>query len=492
MKLGQLLKDVLDEPLYVSCRDWDITGLSCDSRTIEPNSVFVALSGARFKGVDFIREAIAKGARVVISNLPQIPVETKEQVCFICVKDPFKALKGVVRNFFQNPSRKIKTIGVTGTNGKTTITYLVESILQRARKTCGVIGTINYRLKGKAIPSINTTPGLLDNQRILTMWVQEGVDYAVMEVSSHALDQGRVDLIDFKTAVFTNLTREHLDYHKTMEAYFLAKARLFTNLASDSLAVVNLDDPYGQRLAPKIKSRLLTYALQENADIYAREIQMDPSGTRFKLYSPGGDILIHTQLIGVHNVVNILAAAAVGIGEGLRLAEIKEGIENLTLVPGRLERVDFAQDYSILIDYAHTPDALEKVLKNLREICQARLILVFGCGGDRDKTKRPLMGGLASQLADFSVVTSDNPRGEDPQSIIAEILPGFKKNNFTVKLERQEAMRYALQLARPGDIVLIAGKGHETYQIFKDKTIPFNERETIGQILAAQRKCLSH
>ncbi|HQP10851.1 MAG TPA: UDP-N-acetylmuramoyl-L-alanyl-D-glutamate--2,6-diaminopimelate ligase, partial [Candidatus Omnitrophota bacterium] len=364
-----------------------------------------------------------------------------------------------------------------------TITYLLEAILGQAKKECGVIGTVNYRLADTVVPAGQTTPGFLDNQHFLTSLAWQHVPYCVMEVSSHALTQDRVHGIDFKGAIFTNLTSDHLDYHETRENYFQAKSLLFRNLGPGSTAVINIDDPYGQRLLSMTQAKVVTYGIERTADVMAKKIRMDMSGSRFALIALEGKVEIKTRLVGMYNIYNILAAISMCLAEGVSLKDIRKGIDRLGAVPGRLERVDCGQKFSVFIDYAHTQDALKNVLETVRKISKAKIILVFGCGGNRDKTKRPLMGEVAGRLADFAFVTSDNPRNEDPQSIIDQILPGFQRDNYKVIVNREEAIGQALKMAKSGDAVLIAGKGHEMYQIFANGPVYFNEREIVKKFL---------
>lgn len=379
--------------------------------------------------------------------------------------------------------KKIKMIGITGTNGKTTITYLLESIIHCTGKRSGVIGTVNHRFADKQFRAKNTTPGLLENQRYLAEMLDANMDYCIMEVSSHGLAQGRVKGIDFHVAVFTNLTSDHLDYHKDREEYFQVKAVLFNCLSKNASAVINTDDTYGNRLLGMTRSAVTTYGIKHKADIMAEDIDLSLSGTTFTLITPVGEISIETKLIGMHNVYNILAAVGVCLHENVSLSKIKEGIEGLAFVPGRLEEIKCGQDFYVFVDYAHTEDALRSVLESLKYINGARRILVFGCGGDRDRDKRPKMGRIASDLADFTVLTNDNPRSEDPKDVVDQIAAGFNNNNYEVILDRREAINKGLMSAKTGDIVLIAGKGHEEYQIFKDNTIDFNEREIVRDCL---------
>ncbi len=488
MRLEQLLGSQYQGQLFNSSfKELDIESISSDSRQVKENSLFVALKGTSANGINYIPEAIQKGARVIAtSEQVALPLPAKD-ICLLHVDDPHHFLREVARRFYGNPSQVIRTIGVTGTNGKTTVSYLLESILESAGKRSAVMGTVNYRMGKKVFASVNTTPGLCENQFFLSQLVKEDFDYCVMEVSSHALAQGRVDLIDFVTAIFTNLTSDHLDYHQSRENYFQAKAKLFTGLAPSSSAVINIDDPFGQRLPSMTKARCVTYGIKGAADVRAKDIHLSLEGTQFKFISAQEEISIETSLVGIYNVYNILAVIAACLKEGLKGDAIREGIRRLKGVPGRLERLDYGQNFSIFIDYAHTQDALENVLKTLRQVSRSKIILVFGCGGNRDRTKRPLMGEAAGQWADRCIVTSDNPRQEDPRAIIDEILPGFKRDNYKVIVDRREAIEVALSAAKEGDIILIAGKGHEDYQILKDKKIPFYEKDIVKEYFQCLR-----
>ncbi len=465
---------------------YTVAMISCDSREAQKDGLFVALPGFKFDGNDFIKDAVAQGARIIAKKGPERRLSEftiPDDIAVLDVKDPKSFLRVATLHFYGQPSQHIRTIGITGTNGKTTITYLLESIIHAAGQSCGVIGTVNYRIGNKILPSKNTTPGFLDNQRLLAELLRLNVGYCVMETSSHALAQGRVDGIDFAGAVFTNLTQDHLDFHKDMESYFQAKALLFTHLTNGAAAVINSDDSYGKRLVPLSKGRVITYAIDQQADVHAQHIHYQLSGTDFDIVYPSGKVSLHTRLIGKHNVYNLLAAFALAYALGFDASVIKKGLEGSPHVPGRLEAVNSGQDFFVFIDYAHTEDGLINVLKSLRAVSPERIIVVFGCGGDRDKGKRPKMGAAACTLADYSIVTSDNPRSEDPQSIIDEILTGFTNGNYETCVDRREAIGRALKMAQKGQLVLIAGKGHESEQIFKDKTIPFNERKIVEDFL---------
>jgi UDP-N-acetylmuramoyl-L-alanyl-D-glutamate--2,6-diaminopimelate ligase len=506
MRLSELINGIYNKPLPASYRDFEVLTISCDSREEQKDGLFVALPGFKFNGRDFIKDAIDKGAKIIVKqeitfchpersegshpsrdSSPLGLRMTTDNVCVLDVDDPKYFLYGVGQRFYGSPSDKIKSIGVTGTNGKTTVTYLIESIIHAAARRCGVIGTVNYRIGAKIIPSKNTTPGFLDNQRYLAQLAGLGIDYCVMEASSHALDQGRLEGIHFSAGIFTNLTQDHLDYHISMDNYFKAKTLLFKDLSSEVASVINVDDEYGKRLGPLTKSKIVTYAIDGPADVRAQNITYHLSGSQFEIVFPKGKIRIHTQFIGKYNIYNILAAFAWGISQDLGPEIVRRGIENLTHVPGRLEAVENQNGFFIFIDYAHTEDGLFNVLKSLRAVTPTKIILVFGCGGDRDRTKRPKMARVACSFADHSILTTDNSRSEDPQAIIDEVVTGFTKRNYEICVDRKEAIGRALKMAQKDQIVLIAGKGHEDYQVFKDRTIAFNERGIVKECLQSMK-----
>ena len=470
--------------VYCDLEDFEVSGISCNSKNILPNFVFVAIKGTKEDGHKFIQEAIVKGAKAVVVECQLSSVKCQDnKINLIKVDNARKALAKLAAGFYGNPSAKIKVVGITGTNGKTTISYLIEALLKEAGKIPGVIGTINYRFKDKVIPAKNTTPGQIELQSALADMSREGTNYVVLEVSSHALDQDRTEGIDFHCAIFTNLTGDHLDYHQTLENYFQAKAKLFQNINLHSVAIINNDDIYGRKLKELIKSKIITYGIENPADIRAADINFDISHTEFRLVAPQGEINFTSRLIGRHNVYNILAAVAFALKEGLSLSVIKSAIERFYYVPGRLERIEFLGNFLVFVDYAHTEDALVNVIKTLRQVSGNRIIVVFGCGGERDKTKRPKMGYAVSELADYAIITNDNPRSEDPLEIIEEIKKGISKKNFCVIPDRKEAINKSLTLAKSGDIVLVAGKGHENYQILNDRIIHFDDRETVRECL---------
>jgi UDP-N-acetylmuramoyl-L-alanyl-D-glutamate--2,6-diaminopimelate ligase len=490
MKLKRLI-EALGNPRIFNFHDFTVKGISSDSKSVRDGFIFIAIKGTKEDGHRFIGEALKKGAKAVISQIPQVKslefqhkkFGSRNNCSWIYVKNSRQALAQLAAHFYQHPARRMKVIGITGTNGKTTVSYLIEGLLREAGLETAVMGTINYRFKGKIIPARNTTPGPLDIQSLLAQMQAEKVGYCVMEVSSHALDQERVLGVDYSYAIFTNLTQDHLDYHLNMQEYFKAKAKLFKNLSPQAKAIVNIDDAYAGQILKLTRAKKITFGLNKKAQVSATNIRFDIHGTKFLALTPRGELALSTKLIGRHNVYNILAALSFGINEGLDADLMKSAIGKFKSAPGRLERIDCGQDFSVFVDYAHTDDALKNVLVTLRELSEGRIIVVFGCGGNRDRGKRPKMGRVVSELADLAIVTSDNPRDEEPQDIIADITRGMRRKNYKVILERQEAISASLKIARPQDIVLIAGKGHENYQIFKSRTIHFDDRQVTRECL---------
>jgi UDP-N-acetylmuramoyl-L-alanyl-D-glutamate--2,6-diaminopimelate ligase len=488
MRLRQLIKTLDNSKPYSDIADFQVKGISCNSQEVWTGFVFVAIKGNKEDGHKFIKEAMDRGAKAIVTQGYYSDVKGNEDISFIEVPDTRKALAALASEFYGWPSEKIKVVGITGTNGKTTISYLIEAVLKEEHFNPAVIGTINYRFKNKVVTAKNTTPGPIEIQSMLAQMLKEGIKYAIMEVSSHALDQQRIAGIDFHSAIFTNLTQDHLDYHLTLENYFQAKAKLFKNLQSSSFCVINNDDNYGRKLKKLTQAQIITYGIEADADVVAKDIKLGVYQTEFKVKTKEGQIGFKTHLIGGHNVYNILACISWAIKEGFKLQVIKSAIEKFSFVPGRLERINSAGYFSVFVDYAHTEDALNNVLRFLRQISTGRrIIVVFGCGGERDKTKRPKMGRVVTGLADYAIITNDNPRSEDPEEIINAIRSGISKNNYCVIFDRKKAIRQALSIAKSGDIVLIAGKGHEDYQILKDKTIPFDDREVARECLAARK-----
>ncbi len=483
MKLGDLLQEIYTGTISEKFALYDIQSVGCDSRKLGPGSLFVSLKGSKCNGSDYIDEAIVKGAVCIVIEASQSVDVFNKNVCFLKVEDAKQFLKVITKKFFNSPSKRIQCLGITGTNGKTTISYIVESILTAAGKKCGVIGTINCHYGEKSILLQNTTPNIVDISQYLSQMVENGFSHCALEVSSHALDQGRVDGLDFKVAIFSNLTQDHLDYHPSMEDYFYAKSKLFSSLSKESFAIVNVDDRWGRKLIERTQAKVSRYGIDSPSDVMASNISLEVLSSKFLLTVEQDQCEIETSLIGKHNIYNILAAAAACRVIGIDLEYIQRGIENVNHVPGRLEPIYCKKDFSIFVDYAHTDDALKNVLTSIRETCRGKVILVFGCGGDRDKGKRVKMGEVASALADFSIITNDNPRSENPDEIVKKIASGFQHDHYLIFLDRQEAIKKALSMAQKNDVVLIAGKGHEDYQILKQKTLHFDDRQVIRELL---------
>lgn len=486
MKIKKLIKTLGSSAAVPSLKDFNVSGISCNSKDVKDDFIFVAVKGSRYDGNKFLNEAIKNGAKAVVVSV-NIKLPGYKNIYFIKVKDTRIALAKLAVEFYANPSAKIKVIGVTGTNGKTTITYLLEAILKKHGKPAGVIGTVNCRFKDKVIPSKNTTPGALLLQSMLADMLREGLKYACMEVSSHALDQGRVEGVNFHSAIFTNLTQDHLDYHKTLNNYFKAKARLFKDIPSGSFVALNNDDRYSAKLRKITGAKVVTYGIDNKADCFAADIKYSVSYTAFRLISPIGETNLKINLIGKHNIYNILAACAWAQKEGIYMRTIKSAVEGFSLVPGRLERISFNGDFSVFVDYAHTDDALKNVILSLRNISANKIIVVFGCGGERDRVKRPKMGRIVTELSDYAIITSDNPRREAQSQIFQDIKKGITKDNYCIIPERYDAIKKSLSLASAGDIVLVAGKGHENYQIIRDKAIAFDDREVVKECLKSAK-----
>jgi len=507
MKLERLIKG-LDIKNISGETSGEVSALCFAADKCVKDSLFVAVSGLQTDGHRFIPEAISRGARFIVYEKDEpLPSE----VVAIRVSDSRRALGRLARNFFGNPSASLTLLAVMGTNGKTTITYLLESILKAAGFNCGVLGTVNYRYNNQTYPAPNTTPESYEFQRIMRAMADEGVTHVIAEVSSHAVDLKRVDDCDFDLGIFTNLTRDHLDYHLTMENYFQAKKRFFAEILPQSKKVhpqkmaVNADDPWGQRILREVSLPALTYGLESDCAVKAGDYALSLSGIKARIHLGGESVSVSSPLIGKFNLYNILAAAGAAFILQVPPDVIKKGIENLSSVPGRLEAVASSSGINVFVDYAHTDDALRRVLQNLAELKKQRIITVFGCGGNRDRGKRPLMGEAAATLSDLTIITSDNPRLEDPLAIIAEIETGIDLSKvqktspenlrlqngtraYTVIPERKKAIEAAVNEAQTGDIVLIAGKGHEDYQILGTRKIPFDDRAVTRQILESRSR----
>ncbi len=477
MKLGNIIKglDTISIRGNTSC---EITGITKDSRNVSEGFLFFVTSAS----CAYIEDAFKRGARAVVTD-----GEINEPfVCVVRVGDIMKALGQAAANFYRHPSRRAHITGITGTNGKTTTTYLIESIFRSAGKEPGVIGTISYRYAGKTFKAANTTPGASEINGLLSDMVNTGISHIVMEASSHALDQARVEGVDFDVAIFTNLTHDHLDYHGTFENYGASKKLLFEDYLARSskkkrYAIMNIDDPSIRDFTIAAPVTMFSYSTRGFADAFLSEYSESIDGLTLTINLPGRKIPIVSPLIGMFNASNILAAALSGYATGISHRAIKEGIERLRGVPGRLERVANDRGISVFVDYAHTPDAIKNVLSLLGQLTKGKLIVVFGCGGMRDAAKRPIMGALASRLADEVIITSDNPRNENPAQIIADITRGVEGKRLRIIEDRREAIFEGIRAAGPDDVVLVAGKGHEDYQIVGDSILHFSDREVVEE-----------
>ncbi|MCL1972604.1 MAG: UDP-N-acetylmuramoyl-L-alanyl-D-glutamate--2,6-diaminopimelate ligase [Endomicrobia bacterium] len=495
------LKDIpaLQNAVIYGDENTEIHGVSYDSRSVKKGDIFFALPGHQTDGKKFIQDAISKGAVAVVTEKKDDNISVVQ----IVTGDIFKFMPEFCAEFYNHPDREMTVVAITGTNGKTTITYMIESILEYCGIQCGVIGTVNYRYAGKVFDAPNTTPQSADVYRMMREMADSGIKYLVMEVSSHALALGRVDGIDFDIAVFTNLTQDHLDLHKNMESYFDTKSMLFTGLGKGTknntkYAIINADDKYGKKLSKiSINAEKIMYGAKskDDASFKAENISVSGSGSGFDLTYGGITEKIEIKHIGLHNVYNALASLASCLCCGIDFKNAVMGLNKSVQAPGRLEKIDTKNSgFEIAVDYAHTDDALKNVLSALRDLKPKRVITVFGCGGDRDRTKRPVMGKVAAEMSDFVFVTSDNPRSENPSQIILDIEVGIKraeKSNYKVVVDREEAIKEAVVMAQKGDIILLAGKGHETYQIIGTQKVHFNDMEVAKKYLELREKILS-
>jgi UDP-N-acetylmuramoyl-L-alanyl-D-glutamate--2,6-diaminopimelate ligase len=466
--------------------DRQVESVAYDSRRVQKNSLFVALRGEKSDGHQFIDQAIERGATAIVSERD----EKNPRATSIKVANSRTALADIAAAFYQHPTRRLKMAAVTGTNGKTTTTFLIKHIAEKAGLRCGLIGTVRYEIADRVLPSVRTTPEALELQELLAQMLNAGCKAAAMEVSSHAIAQERTRGLEWDVAVFTNLTQDHLDFHGTMEKYFESKLQLFTGLAKQerkkkAVAVVNLDDRYGKQILDRLGDTVpvVTYGMGVHADFRASNYRPEFAGTSYQLDARGKIYLVRVPLIGRFNVANSLAAIAAANAIGVPIRDAVLSLAKSPQVPGRLEAVPAKRQFQVFVDYAHTPDALLNVLKTLRELSPRKLIVVFGCGGDRDRAKRPLMAAAADQNADFSIITSDNPRKEDPEAIINEVEKGFRSQRYEKITDRTEAITRAIALAQPRDIVLIAGKGHEAYQEFANTTVPFDDLQIARRAL---------
>jgi UDP-N-acetylmuramoyl-L-alanyl-D-glutamate--2,6-diaminopimelate ligase len=486
MQLKELIQDLAAASVEGPV-EREVAGITYDSRRVTPGMVFVAIPGRHTDGHDFINNAIERGATAVICERNGfVPGRATK----IKVSDVREALARAARSFYQHPSARLKVIGVTGTNGKTTVAFMIKAILEAAGIKTGLIGTVRYEIGDRVIPAQRTTPESLEVQQMMAQMLRTDCQACVMEVSSHALEQKRVFGVEFDVAIFTNLTRDHLDYHGTMESYFGSKQKLFAALkqgTKKAAAVINIDDTYGARLAGQSNVEVeLTYGLEPAARLRATKIQLGKEGSRFVIESSERNFACRLPLIGRHNIYNALAAAGASLALNIPVVTVQAALNAMPPVPGRLETVSLKQPFGVYVDYAHTDDALKNVLTTLREITPGRLLLTFGCGGNRDAGKRSRMGKVAAELADFTIVTTDNPRRESPETIAAQIVEGYRSvrsEGVSVQLERRRAIGQIISQAQAGDTVLIAGKGHETYQEFEDTVAPFDDRVHAQEML---------
>jgi len=483
LKLINILNN-LEFELVQGDLDTEINKVEYDSRNIKFNDVFICIKGYETDGHGYVNNALEKGAAVIVC---EDDISTKSDCAVIKVKDTRKAMAEIGSNFYGNPKNKIKLIGVTGTNGKTTSTFMIKSILEAAGFKVGIIGTITNSIGEKKITASRTTPESLDLHKLFKEMVDSGIDYCVMEVSSHSLYLDRVYGLQFSQGVFTNLTRDHLDFHKTFENYYRSKLMLFNNCKN---SIINIDGEYGIKVMEDINGNRITFSLESEADVKGRNLVMHSRGVEFDLEFKNSLTHINLNIPGKYNVENAIGSAAACLLEGIPIDTVKKGLESMLCVPGRCELVTHGYNlgFDVIVDYAHTPDGLENILKTAREFTRGRLISVFGCGGDRDKTKRPVMGDIGTKLSDIAIITSDNPRTENPDMIINDILHGIKSNNYIVVENRKEAIKKSIELAEIGDIIVIAGKGHEDYQILKSGKIHFDEREIVKEILKEGRE----
>jgi UDP-N-acetylmuramoyl-L-alanyl-D-glutamate--2,6-diaminopimelate ligase len=489
MRLSEILSLLPFSEQFSETYDIEINEIKMDSREITKGDLFVCIRGFTVDGHDYVKEAVSNGAAVIVAEkniTASVPV--------IVVSDTVRFLAMAATKYYDFPSNGVPLIGVTGTNGKTTVTYLLEKIFQFHANKTAVIGTIQMKIGETVYPVDNTTPDALFLQKTFRKMIDEGVERVIMEVSSHALDQGRVYGCDYNIAIFTNLTQDHLDYHDSMDDYLRAKSLLFAQLGNKyrltdrKYAIINHDDPACRKLKRATSQAVVTYGIDNESSIMAKSISLSPTGTHFLLCTPKGDVEIRSKLIGKFNVSNMLAASSAALVSGVPLDTIKRALESIKGVNGRFELVQHKHPFSVIVDYAHTPDSLENVLKTICEFAKQNVYVVVGCGGDRDRTKRPLMAKMAIKYTDCAIFTSDNPRTEDPNDIISDMISGLPdtSENYKVIVDRKKAIFYAIQQAKKDDIILIAGKGHETYQQIGHTKLHFDDREIAKEALLAK------
>lgn len=488
MKLGNLLNGVEVIGSYGNM-DKDIAGITYDSRRTAKNSLFVCITGFKTDGHRFIQSAIDNGASALVIERDIEGIKEyveKHGISIIRVNDSREAISKLAANFYDNPSERFKVVGITGTNGKTSVTYLINNILEANNKRTSLIGTIKSKILDEEYKMANTTPESVELQHFFNEMVKKDIDVCSMEVSSHSLELKRVEDVSFNIGVFTNLTADHLDFHKDMDSYKNAKSKLFYK--TQDVNIINIDDKYGKEIYEEIKkidTPVLSYGTSSHCDIYAKNIDMYASYSEFDLVTPRFSGKIRINIPGLFSIYNILAAISVCYTMGYGYGEILKGIRAIKPVRGRFETVENNRGIGVIVDYAHTPDALENVLKTINEFAKGKVILVFGCGGDRDGTKRPIMGKIGYEMSDYAIITNDNPRTEDPEKIVEDILEGIgpDKEKYEIVMDRREAIKRAVEKAKKGDIILIAGKGHETYQIIDDRVFDFDDKEVALEFL---------
>lgn len=496
MKTKELFRCISDKKAF-NLNNTEVKGISYDSRKVKDRFLFVAIKGTTYDGHRFIKDAVDRGAKIIVAGKRSAVLPS--DVAEIIVADTKDALHKLAAEFYGHPSKKIKVAGITGTNGKTTVSFIVKHILEHAGSKCGLIGTINYQIGERTINSTNTTPESLDIQQFLYDMLEEKCKWAVMEVSSHGLDQGRIEGIHFDTGIFTNISsHEHLDYHKRFKTYLNAKLKFFTEYLKKSekenkTGIVNIDDAYSNyfiKALEKNSIRCITYGKKNNADIRLKDYSIKKDGNYITVKTGQEEMQIYTRIRGAANIYNTLAGIAFAKSTGIPLSSVKESLGLLESVPGRFESVNAGQNFDVIVDYAHTHHALANLISSVKEMRPSRILLVFGCGGDRDRTKRPLMGGIAVKMADIVFITSDNPRSENPEKIIEDIEKGipFYRRKFVSIPDRRQAIKAAVMAARKGDCIIIAGKGHETFQIMKNTIIPFDDKEEVKKAIAEKNQ----
>ena len=485
MQLKRIIKDIEIEFIN-DYEDIDIKNISYDSRQIKEDGLFIAIDGFETDGHKYIEDAISNGAIVII--IEKELDNYFDDVIYVKVKDSREAMAYISAEFYEWPQKDLKLIGVTGTNGKTTTTNLIKSILENTGYKTGLIGTIGNYINKEELDSSRTTPNSLELNKLFYQMKNEGIEYVIMEVSSHAIDLKRIFNLEFEVAVFTNISQDHLDYHKTLENYINVKSKLFAQVKKDGYSIINIDDSASDKIIDNTKSTIVKYSLNQKADFTAKNIELSTSGVSFKLNNY--DKKINLNITGKFNIYNALAAIAVASVLDIDYNTIKEGLEKIKGISGRFELIKENQDYTVIVDYAHTADGMKNVLKTVKELTENNIIVVFGCGGDRDKEKRPKMGKVATKYGDFVFITTDNPRSEKPEAIIKDIEKGLVKNKekYRIIVERKKAIYKAIEMANKNDIVVIFGKGHETYQVFKNKTIHFDDREVAREAIRSKKE----